>query len=159
MKAYQHILLATDFSELSEEAARKAVILAGHFNAKLTLLHVVEYFPEDMPVQMVPPENSDPAQYVIDQNSLRLEQFAKSIQDFNTIPLVRLAMGGAEDEIIKVAREIKADLIVTGTHGRSGVSTLHNSTANEVMCKAPCDVLAVNTATSEESPGRNNGKT
>ncbi len=41
MKAYKHILIATDFTKCSEEAAKRAVDLARRFNAKLTFLHVI----------------------------------------------------------------------------------------------------------------------
>ena len=143
MKAYQQILLTTDFSKFSEEVAKKAVNLAGHFNAKITLLHVVEHFPEDMPAGLVAPENVDPEKYVIDQNRSQLEEFIKSIPNFSAIPMVSLSMQGAEDEIIKVAREIKADLIIIGSHGANSVSVLSWLNADEVKQKAACDVLVV----------------
>ena len=105
MKAYQHILLATDFSKFSEQVAKKAINLAGHFNAQITLLHVIEHFPEDVHeeilVEMSPPEDVDPAKHMLDQTRIQLEKFAKSIHDFNLIPLVRVAMNGVEAEIIK----------------------------------------------------------
>jgi len=143
MKAYQHILLATDFSEFSEEAARRAADVAGHFNAKLTLLHVVEHFPEDMPVRLVPPEDVDPAKYVTERSRDRLEQLNKRIGLSGAILLVRMTPGSAKHEIIRVAEEINADLIVTGTHGHSGVSALVGSTAEGVVHGAPCEVLIV----------------
>ena len=62
MKTYQHILLATDFSDAGEAAARRAVELAGCCDAKLSLLHVVDYFPEDMPVDYVNPEAVAPTE-------------------------------------------------------------------------------------------------
>ncbi len=143
MKAYQHILLTTDFSKLSEEVAKKAVNLAGHFYAKITLLHVVEHFPEDMPADMVAPEDVDPTQYVIAQNRRRLEEFAQSISNFKVIPMVSLSMKTVEEEIIKVAKEIKADMIIIGAHGENGVSVLPSLNAKTIKEKAPCDVLVV----------------
>ena len=143
MKAYQHILLTTDFSKFSEEVAKKAANLAGHFNAKITLLHVAEHFPEDMPADLVAPEDVDPTKYVMDQNRNQLEEFIKSIPNFSAIPMVSLSMHGAEDEIIKVAREIKADLIIIGSHGGNNFSVVPWVNADEVKQKAACDVLVV----------------
>ena len=53
------------------------------------------------------------------------------------------AIGNPADEIHKVAEKIKADLIVVGTHGRSGLKLLLGSTANAVLHGVKCDVLAV----------------
>jgi len=50
MKAYQKILLPTDFSRNSESAALRACELAKFYRAHLSLFHVVEYYPEDIPV-------------------------------------------------------------------------------------------------------------
>ena len=143
MKAYQHILLTTDFSKFSEKVAKRAIILAGHFYAKITLLHVVEHFPEDMPADLVAPEDIDPTQYVIAQNRLRLDEFAQSIPNFKMIPMVSLSIKTVEDEIIKIAKEIKADMIIVGAHGENGVSVLPSLNAKAIEEKAPCDVLVV----------------
>ncbi len=146
MKAYQHILLTTDFSKFSEVVAQKAVNLAGHFNARITLLHVVEHFSEDIPKDLpkdVAPEDVDPAKYVIAENRRRLDEFARSIPNLQVIPMVSLSMETAEDEIIKVAKEIKADLIIIGEHGENGVSVLLGPNAKTLEQKAPCDVLVV----------------
>ncbi len=143
MKAYQHILLTTDFSKFSEQVAKKAINLAGHFNAKITLLHVIEHFAEDMPAGLVAPGDVDPAKYVIDQNRSQIEEFIKSIPHFNAIPMVSFSMQGAEDEIIKVAREIKADLIIIGAYGVNGVPVIPRLNADLVKQKTECDVLMV----------------
>lgn len=134
MKAYQHILLTTDFSKFSEEVAKKAISLAGHFNAGITLLHVIEHFPE---------EGADTAAWVIAQNRRRLEAFAQSIPSARMIPMVRFSVKSVEDEIINVAREIKANLIIVGAYGENGVSILPSLNAKSIRDNAPCDVLIV----------------
>jgi universal stress protein A len=55
----------------------------------------------------------------------------------------RLVVGRPETEILHIAEEIGADLIVVGSHGRHGLSLLMGSTANGVLHGARCDVLAV----------------
>ncbi|WP_088330067.1 universal stress protein [Lacimicrobium sp. SS2-24] len=56
---------------------------------------------------------------------------------------VQVKTGMAADLIVDMAKDIKADLIVVGSHGRHGIRLLLGSTANSVLHHAPCDVLAV----------------
>ena len=143
MKAYKHILIATDFTNCSEKAAQRAVDLARRFNAKLTLLHVIEHFPDYMPVDMVPPEDVDPTQYVTEQCQSRLEKITRHAHYSNAKSLVRMASSSTKREIIRVAKEIKADLIITGTHEHRGLSALLGSVAEGVVHLAPCEVMIV----------------
>ncbi len=143
MKAYQHILLATDFSRFGEIAARRAVDLAGHFNAMLTLLHVVEHFPEARSIRQYSPNIEDLAGYLEGQCRKQLEQLARRIQYHAAVLIVRVVPDAAKYEIIRVAREIRANLIVTGPYGKGGTSALLGSTAEGVLLQAPCEVLIV----------------
>ena len=61
MDDYKHVLFAADLSPGGKLAAQRAARLASCCNARLTLLHVIDYFPEDVPVGSIPPENEDPA--------------------------------------------------------------------------------------------------
>jgi len=63
MERYQNILCATDFSNHCRAAAERAADMARRYGAQLTLLHVVEYFPEDRSNVEIAPENVDPAAY------------------------------------------------------------------------------------------------
>lgn len=137
MEAYQQILVSTDFSEFSGEVAKKAIHLAGHFNAAITLLHVAERLPE----------NSDSDDVVIDKNRHQLDEFARSIPNFKMIPIVSLSETNVEDEIISVAKQIKANLIVIGAQGDNGVSVLPSLNTKSFKEKAPCDVLVVHAET------------
>lgn len=148
MKAYQHILLTTDFSKFSEVVAQKAVNLAGHFNARITLLHVVEHFPEvndedNVVVGSHQDVDSDSGKNIIAKNRQRLVEFANLVPNLQVIPMVSVSTEATEDEIIKVAREIKADLIIMGEHGENGVSVLPGLNTRKLQQKAPCDVLVV----------------
>lgn len=64
MENYRHILLVTDFSEYSEAVVKYAAKLASDFKAQLTLLHVLVYFPEDIPSDWIVPEGVAPTQYL-----------------------------------------------------------------------------------------------
>lgn len=143
MKTYKHILVATDFTKCSEEAAKRAVEIARQFNAKLTFLHVIEHFPDYMPVNLVPPEDVDPTQYVTEKRQKQLEHLTRHTHYANAKPLLRMALSSTKCEIVHVAKEINADLIITGTHGYRGLSALLGSVAEGVVHLAPCEVMIV----------------
>jgi universal stress protein A len=147
MKAYKHILIATDFTNCSEMAAKRAVDLARRFKARLTLLHVIEHFPDYMPVELVPPEDVDPTQYVTERCQERLEQLARHTRYSNAKSLVRMTLDSTKREIVRVAKEINADLIITGTHGYRGLSALLGSVAEGVAHLAQCEVMIVRSQT------------
>ena len=119
----REILAATDFSEIGDEAVRAARQHAERFGARLHLFHVLEA------------GESDAAQ--------RLARLSEGLGA--TIPiLVRAPAGDPAEEIARYARENDLDLIVIGTHGRTGMSrALLGSVAERVIRTAPCPVLAV----------------
>lgn len=137
MFAIRTILCPTDFSEPSETAVRAAEHLARDCGAKLILLHVAELPPmiADEAVLM------HPADFDPDRERERLEAVAID----STVEVERdFVLGVAPDDILRVARERGCDLIVIGTHGRTGLSRLvMGSVAEAVIRKAPCPVLSV----------------
>jgi len=74
-----------------------------------------------------------------------MEQFIDAYPELKSIPHnVKLLKGTAFIEIINEAKEYKADLIIIGTHGRTGLEhVLFGSTAEKVVRKAPCPVLTI----------------
>jgi universal stress protein A len=143
MESYKHIVVATDFTEFSENAVNRAVNLAKLCNAELTLLHVVEQFQYNLYTEYFPIENVDPWKYATEHSQERLEQLGKRIEYPKTKLLMQVTQKSAKHEIVRVAKEIKADLVVTGAHGHSGLRTLLGSTAEGVVQLAPCEVLVV----------------
>ena len=137
MKAYQQILLTTDFTKLSEEVAKKAVNLAGHFNAQVTLLHVIQRHPGDFQGGVDTFEN------LMETKRLRIDTFAKAIPIKNTTPMLRLSSDSIENEIINVAKEIKANLIIIGSHHGDEMVDDNHLNINIVKEQAMCDVLVV----------------
>lgn len=143
MQAYRHILLATDFSEFSEPAAQRAAELAQRYGADLTLIHILEHFPEDIPIDSIAPEDIDPRKFLTDRAHLELKELAarngweKANREF------LVSMRSAKAEIVRFAGQNQVDLIVLGSHGRQGIQGLPGSTANGVINAASCDVLAV----------------
>ncbi|PWQ93834.1 universal stress protein [Leucothrix arctica] len=137
MKAYQQILLTTDLTKLSEEVARKAVNLAGHFNAQITLLHVIQRHPEDFQGSV------DTFEELMETNRTKINTFVKAIPIKNTTPMLRLSEDSIENEIIEVAKEIKANLIIIGSYHGDEVTDDNQLNINIVKEQAMCDVLVV----------------
>lgn len=142
MADYQHILLAVDFSDQDTYVARKAVRLATFYNAKLSIIHVLDNIPmPDTTYGTVIPLYTDSSYELLEIEKNKLIQTGNKI----TIDLAHqwLIWGKPEVEIIRVANEHGADLIVVGSHGRHGIALLLGSTSSGVLHHAQCDVLAV----------------
>lgn len=143
MEGYQRILCAADFSRLSEAAAERAVELCRRFEAALTLLHVVEYFPVDRSNDLIAPEDVDPAAYRESRAREKLRELTVRLGCEDAAQEVLFSPNSAWHGIIQFIEENDIDLAVLGSHGHHGVFVLLGSTANGVVNRAPCDVLAV----------------
>ena len=137
------ILAPTDFSENSDKSLRYACELADRFEAELHLLSVLD----DTTPMFVDPEIM-PIDSLVQQQrvaiSEKLDQQPGSPWDENLNVVREMRQGSPFLEIIRYAKEKKVDLIVLGTHGRSGLAhVLLGSVAERVVRKAPCPVLTV----------------
>jgi universal stress protein A len=142
MENYKHILLAVDFFEHCEAVANRAKDLANKYQAKLSIIHVVDSMPiTDAGYGADIPFNLDLTAELMAGAKNRLAKLAEKLGV--TEDRLWLEMGSPKTEIIRVAEENNADLIVIGSHGRHGLALLLGSTANGVLHHASCDVLAV----------------
>jgi nucleotide-binding universal stress UspA family protein len=139
------ILCPVDFSDFSAAAYQYAVSLAEHYQAKLIALHVTELWKYPF---------ADYGAYEADfgkvSNAMkeggeeRLRKFVESYSAGNIELELISVMGNASDCTLSVAETKKVEVIVMGTHGRSGFDRLVlGSTTDRVMRKAPCPVLVV----------------
>lgn len=141
------ILVPTDFSDLSVEAVRYAMSLAGMYGADLHLLHVVD----DAPVLAFHTMEMT-TEYVIEDTTRTAEQHLQEFARAHSVhgrEGVTLAVrrGNPYDEIIRYAAEAKADMIVMATHGRTGLAhVLLGSVAEKVVQHADIPVLTVKPA-------------
>lgn len=145
------ILAPTDLSETAEEAVDYACELARTLGAKLHLLHVIA-----VPVVGVPELGLAMTSTMIDSmikdNQTALDALAARKAAAADLAPTILRTGDARDVINQTAKEIGADLIVVGTHGRRGVTrVLLGSVAETVVRTAPCPVLTVRMEKHEDS--------
>ncbi|NWG02835.1 MAG: universal stress protein [Syntrophaceae bacterium] len=146
---FKKILFCTDFSENSDWAFKYALNLARTYQAKLLILHVI---PPD-PVYLYPdqlyaylPEERIEEYEVSEKEKADRELNSYYIQRMNGFKDYKVIFkkGVAFYEIIQTAREESIDLIVMGTHGRTGLDhILFGSTAEKVVRKSPYPVLTV----------------
>lgn len=147
MKLYETILIATEFSPISDAAFDEALRLAQSSGAALRVIHVY-----DGPVVPGAPfggpelyqEAERAARAAIAERLERLVSRARRV-GVDAAGVIR--DGFVSDEILDAAAGENADLIVMGTHGRHGFSRIVlGSVAARVVAKAPCPVLTVRTA-------------
>lgn len=146
MLRVRRILCAVDFSAPSREAMHYAVELARRFGADLTLFHAYTYPGYVLPEGALAagPEIVEQIRREVDRALASWRSEAEERGAANVATLT--AHGAAADEIQRAAREGRYDLIVVGTHGRTGVKhALLGSVAERVVRRAPCPVLTVRT--------------
>jgi universal stress protein A len=139
MAHYSHVLLAVDFSPAAETVARRALEISQLYNARLSLVHVVEFVTLDLSNEMMLPQAPEIDREVVQLAERKLDELAGSLGAGNCF----VTQGNTRREILRIAEENAVDLIVIGSHGREGIQLLLGSTANAVLHGAPCDVLAV----------------
>jgi len=145
MVGYQNILLTTDFSEHSEVAAKRAAALAHQYGAKLILFNVVEFVaPEIIPNEWMEAVRGEGLEAFLTRDARKtLSEFAGRIGAADAEQVVISSGRKPGHGILRFAKEQDVDLIVVGSHGRHGIDVLLGSTANAVLHRAHCDVLAV----------------
>jgi nucleotide-binding universal stress UspA family protein len=144
MKPIRRVLCATDFSAASRRALDTATALAKSTSATLTILHVLA------PLIVVPEHYLDAA--AMQQLDARarawgireLQKLSKRAHRAGVETTVLVRSGDPAEQIVGTIRALKADLAVTGTHGRRGVKKLFlGSVAQRVVALASCPVVTV----------------
>lgn len=137
----REILVPIDFSEHSTIVLRYALELAEQFGAAITLINVIEP-PLVNPETIYYTANSDQIIQTAENMLVQLCRREKQKQPLMRQTVVR--SGTPCEKIVETARIKKVDLIIIGTHGRTGLAhILLGSTAEKVIRHAPCPVLVV----------------
>lgn len=139
------ILYPTDFSDPSACALNYAAEMAEKFDAELIMLHVlldesqmVSFYLPQLTIKNLSKDMEEGAR-------AKMEEFIKETGVLDGISYTtEMVKGIADDEIIKYAKENDVDMIIIGTHGRTGLEhVIFGSTAEKVVRSAPCPVLTV----------------
>jgi nucleotide-binding universal stress UspA family protein len=139
---FKHILVAVDFADSSQEALAAAVELAKRFGAKLTLTHTCE-----VPAYAYPGMAFAAVDLLTPVEDAAREALAAALADVQkTLPATKgiLRRGLAATETLAVIAAEKPDLVVIGTHGRTGVTRAFlGSVAERIVRQSPVPVLTV----------------
>ncbi|HEY9824314.1 MAG TPA: universal stress protein [Stenomitos sp.] len=156
---YRHILVALDHSALSRAVLQQAIALAKPLNAQLTLLHVLsssEVMSPNMPLipvpEYYPPLSATTLELYQEEwqafearSSAMLESYRAQAEAAGLIAHSLQSAGSPGTVICNIAKSVKADLIMVGRRGHSGLSELIiGSVSNYVVHHAPCTVLVCN---------------
>jgi nucleotide-binding universal stress UspA family protein len=137
----KQILVATDFSAGSDEALEQAIDIARPSGAAVEIVHVLE-MSEEFPfgAGTVGPDYGT----LFEGIELQLSRRAAHVAAAGLACTTKIIEGRAVAQITQRGRDIGADLIVVGTHGRTGLAhVVLGSVAERVVRRAPCPVLTV----------------
>jgi len=147
MFPYKNVLVAIDYSELTDVIFKKLETIHKDSDTNITLLHVVE---RDMPTLIGASQNAA-ISYSREWSSQEIKlkddaetKLKKEAKKYDLGKVTCLAeVGVPRFSILFAAKGKKADLIIVGAHGTHGINKLIGSTAQSIIKNAICDVLAV----------------
>ena len=142
------ILVPTDFSPSSDAALRLATVLARDSEARIVIVHVAEPRPAYTVAGVYASLPSG------NEFQVENEQLAKSAPPDPAVRCERrFVVGSPAEEIVRCANDLKADMIVMGTHGHTGlVRLLLGSVAEAILRHASCPVLTVKSLAPAANP-------
>lgn len=141
MTEYKHILLAVELeTDCDTLPVKRALALSKEFDAKLSLIHAVEHMSSYGAAYGIA-AGADIEEMLLQNAKDAMSKLGKKYDIPESQQIIKI--GPAKLVILEQADEVKADLIIVGSHGRHGVRLLLGSTANAVLHGAKCDVLAI----------------
>lgn len=148
MIAIKRILCPVDFSEFSRHALEQAVVIARHYGGEITALHAFVVPPAAAAIggdgTWVPIDQTEARAAYETERASDLASFVAAIVPADVAVKRGVVEGGVVNVILQEAAALPADLIVMGTHGRSGFERmLLGSVTERVLRKAPVPVLTV----------------
>ncbi len=138
---YHRMLVGFDGSDSSRNALDEALRLAKHFSSEVLAVLVQEHLPK---IPGAPSETTEEREAIQRYFAKLTEEVEARGAEQGTRVQVRVVAGSAPKLLCDVAKEVRADLLVIGASGRSGLwPGLLGSTADKVVDHAPCSVLVV----------------
>jgi len=143
---YKKVLFCTDFSENADYAFEFAYGIAKRDEGLLYILHVIPENPQKAYVEnFITAEDLEKIQKTIQEDLVNKyrERYEKKIEGEITFEIITRS-GRADEEILEFAKKEKVDLIVIGTHGRTGIEhALFGSVAEKVLRRSPIPVFII----------------
>jgi len=140
----KRILVPTDFSESARHALLYGTSFAREYEGELLLLHVVENLTVGYASDLFPVPMAEVFDEISGYAKAELAKLAAEVREKGIAVRELVVQGKPSAEIVRVAREETADMIVLGTHGKGMLDkALFGSTAERVIRRAPCPVLTV----------------
>ena len=146
MTTYKHLLVPVDESPMSYAAAEQALSLAKDLNCPVTIMSVIAVDPfVGVDFYKVAPAFTDYFMQAEQNAQNRLAEIQQSFSREGISVDTKIIRGVAASEgIVQIANEIGADLIIMGSHGRTGVKKMMlGSVAQNVLTQSPVPVLIV----------------
>jgi nucleotide-binding universal stress UspA family protein len=140
----KRLLVPTDFSDSARHALTYGLSFAREYKAELLLLHVVENLTVGYASDLFPVPMAEVFDEISGYARTELGKLAADAREKGVVVRELVVQGKPSAEIIRVAKEETADMIVLGTHGKGMLDkALFGSTAERVIRRAPCPVLTV----------------
>jgi universal stress protein A len=140
MQQYKNILVPVDFSKVSGYALKRAYDLVKMVEAKLTVLHVIDYVPPPYAAVEIPSIYAS-EELMIERAREHLEGLLKELEIDDCDVVV--TPGKTRKVILKAVEDKNIDLVVMGTHGETIIGFTLGSVANGIVQNATCDVMVV----------------
>jgi nucleotide-binding universal stress UspA family protein len=152
---WKTLLVPHDFSPSADRALVEAAALARHHGARLVLIHITQLPPGFNASSLISDPNAEPGAemirvdaYARNNATAKLDALANPLRADGVAVEARASIGEIDEEILAAAKDCGADLIVMGTHGRTGLAHLFlGSMTEKVLRHATIPVLTVRIAT------------
>ncbi|PKL83815.1 MAG: hypothetical protein CVV24_03185 [Ignavibacteriae bacterium HGW-Ignavibacteriae-3] len=147
----KNIIVPTDFSKVSATEFKYAKDFAEKMGATIHLINVMEKIPPFLQYGATNSSAAEEAEKAEQKCRERLEEIAEEIRDDSMLNIIPVFRKGIDyEEIISYSKEVKGDMIIIATHGRTGIfHTLLGSVAEKVIRYSNCPVLVISNEENE----------
>ncbi|MEM1171970.1 MAG: universal stress protein [Cyanobacteria bacterium P01_H01_bin.35] len=140
----KNIVVAIDFSQITPTIISQAETLARAFQSKLWLIHIAEPEPDFVGFKTGPQPKRDRWAEEFRKEHKQIQDLAEELRQKGLDTVALLTQGSTVETILAEAKKLTADLIIVGSHGRSGIEKLFMGSVSEGILKdSPCPVLVI----------------
>lgn len=138
------ILVAIDFSEITPKIITQALILAQATSSKLWLIHIAAPEPDFVGYETGPQTERDYMANKFREEHRQIQKYAEELRQKGIEVVALLLQGATVETILREANKLDVDLIIIGSHGKSGLyKVLVGSVSEGILQSSNCPVLVV----------------